>query len=177
MFRALCRWTERFYRSHPGIKSPLQRFVHSQERGLGLWVSSMIVYAVYLVTSYFHTEHHKNAFPMDYTDPLKGFQHVDPKNLFHIEGISGGMHGSWFLYSSFLCFFVSIFTWWKLVWWDWNPGIIDNRVQDFEEILAHSFISAGEPARGLYCRTTMVKKPIRYVCFYAFIMLVYMIEY
>lgn len=157
-----CRWTERFYKTHTGIKSPMQRIMLCKQRGLGLWLSTMLVYAVYLVTSFFALQNRRNAFTADDDSArLEGFQHVDPENLFHIRGVHGGMHAPWFLYTSILCFFVAVFTWWKLVWWDWNPGIIDNRIQDYEEILAHSFITAGEPARGLYCRTTMVKKPIR----------------
>jgi hypothetical protein len=128
----------------------------------------MLLYAVYLVSSYFAMENPSqrlesyNELSIKYPSTYYGvFLEIDPKNPFHLLGLLGGEDAPWFLYCSFLIFFAAIISALKLIFWDWNPGIIDHRIQDFEEILAHSFISAGEPAHGLYCRTSMVKKPIR----------------
>lgn len=142
--------------------------IQCKEKGIGFWGACMLLYAVYLVASLFAMndssenmdtfEYLSIKYPHSY---FAVFLDVKPKNPLHILGLSGGENAPWFLYAAFLIYFTAIFTGLKLIFWDWNPGIIDNRIQDFEEILAHSFISAGEPSHGLYCRTSMVKKPIR----------------
>lgn len=128
----------------------------------------MLLYAVYLVSSYFAMDNPSqrldiyDELSIKYPSTYYGvFLDIDSKNPFHLLGLLGGQDAPWFLFSCFLIFFAAIVSSLKLIFWDWNPGIIDHRIQDFEEILALSFISAGEPAHGLYCRTSMVKKPIR----------------
>lgn len=153
------------YRRWQGKPSPnpnscrvLKEFYASKDKGLGFWLACIIVYGVYLVSTYYFWRS-EGRDPAD--KELSGFRHVDPYDIFHINAVSGAMASPSLLWVALLAYFTAILSWLKLVWIDWDPGIVDNRIQDFEEILAHSFIASGEPARRLFCKSTMVKKPIR----------------
>lgn len=56
---------------------------------------------------------------------------------------------------------LAIASWFKFILLDKDPGIINTRESDFEEVLAQSLLTNGPPPSTQYCRTTFVKKPLR----------------
>lgn len=97
----------------------------------------------------------------DVSNSLESFKDITFRNIFHIEGDIGGKHLLFIVYIAMGSMILSLFTWLYLVWYDRNPGIVDYREEDFEEVLTQSLYAQGAPNHKQYCRTTFVKKPLR----------------
>jgi hypothetical protein len=116
------------------------------------------MYAVYIVSSYFYCKDNASS----HADAsYETFRDVTYRNLFHIGGISGAHDVLWLLWLVMGVFVVACIFWIVLVWLQCDPGIINSRDQDFEEVLAQSLLCNGPPPSNGYCRTTLVKKPLR----------------
>ena len=130
----------------------------SSEKGIGLWIGTMTVYVVYLLSCFYYDF---DGFQENGSSSYHSLRYVNIKNIFHIGGIGGARNTVWILWLAMFWTFMSIATWLKVVWWNRDPGIINTRSEDFEEVLAQSLQSNGAPPASAYCRTTMVKKPLR----------------
>lgn len=118
----------------------------------------MPMFAVYILSSFFYCTNHKNV---NAVSSYSTFSEVSYQNIFHIGGISGAEGYIWLVFVTMGLFLVSMFLWVILVWFQLDPGIINTRDHDFEEVLAQSLLSSGPPPSSTYCRTTLVKKPLR----------------
>lgn len=135
--------------------------MEAKEQGLGLYLSCWLFYGIYILTCYFYTVDDENSSSHDITTSLESFQDITFRNIFHIEGDIGGTDMLIVLYIAMGSMMLSLLTWIYLVWYDRNPGIVDYREEDFEEVLIQSFYAQGAPNHKQFCRTTFVKKPLR----------------
>ena len=137
----------------------LYKLLLAPEKGLGLWLGSVTVFLMFLACSYFASfPEHRHASEGAHTDALGGSSVYNPADL---GGMSAAREDQELFWVT--CFFllVGAACWSKLVWLDRNPGIVDTREQDFDDILEESLRAHGAPPAQRYCRTTLVKKPIR----------------
>ena len=113
--------------------STLKAFLRAPEKGLGLWLGSMVMYLLYLLSAtideYYEGGHkHVNNI---YTEGAQGFHTLNPLDL----GGNTFVDHDFVLYLIVCGLFVtSIILWVKLVWFNSNPGIIDTRDQNFDEV-------------------------------------------
>jgi hypothetical protein len=120
-------------------------------------MATIILYAIYIMSSYYYTT-------MDFDDSSPDYRelgHASQKNMFHVGGISGARNAKWLLWVTLAALSASTILWVKLVWINPEPGIINTRREDFEEVLNQSMIAEGEPPADFYCRTTLIQKPMR----------------
>eukprot|EP01031_Cornospumella_fuschlensis_P026343 gene26343-31822_t len=110
-------------------------FFNAPEKGLGFWLGTMSIYFIYLYTIYTHNN------PFTPTPHSSSFFYnpmgIDAIFLILHISIGGGREGGV------------------------GGGVVNTRGGDFEEVLAASLSAMGPPPSRAYCRTTLVKKPIR----------------
>jgi len=140
--------------------STLQAFLRAPEKGLGLWVGCMIMYLLYLLSATvveFYRGGNKHI-DNQYTEGRHGYHTFNPLDL----GALSFVQEDFELYCVVCGLFVLCVTMWvKLVYFDYDPGIVDTRDVNFEEIMAQSFAVGGCPSTSLFCPTTLVRKPVR----------------
>lgn len=77
----------------------------------------------------------------------------------------GAMSGSTFdpnlFYFCYIGLIAAILYTFVMVWFVTDPGIVDTRYDDFDEILHDSIINNGKITHSKYCKTTLVIKPLR----------------
>lgn len=120
----------------------VQEIIQCPEKGLGVWLGSFLVFCVYLVISI--------VWPYE-TQP-----HFLP-----IAGTNSERKDLELFWTVFWLFILCGLMWVKIAWWDTDPGRIDTRDRDFEEVMEQSLLASGSPPAHSYCRTTLVKKPLR----------------
>lgn len=108
-------------------------FLCAPEKGLGLWLGSMSMYFLYLLSAtvnHYASLKHEHI-TNDYTNGIAGFQTVHPLDL----------GGNSFVYEDRVLYFVvcglylaCVVSWVWLVWFCTDPGIIDTRDANFEEV-------------------------------------------
>ncbi len=119
----------------------------------------MPMYGIYIMSSFFYSQ--ENGRKSSSQASYSSFKDVAYENIFHVGGISGGKGQLWLLWLTIGLFFMSSVLWVAVVFIQTDPGIVNTRDQDFEEVLAQSLLSSGPPPSTSYCRTTLVKKPLR----------------
>jgi len=134
----------------------------AKEAGLGLYLACWLFYAIFLLTSYFYTTDDDTNSSHDTSSSLTSWREMTYHNIFHVNGLVGGMEMIYVLYVAMGSAFLSLCLWIYLVFGSGhNPGIIDHREADFEELLQQSLYTLAPPSTKLYCHTTFVKKPLR----------------
>jgi hypothetical protein len=112
------------------------------EKYLGFWIGSMSVAILYFVCNIVKEVYHTNSLQ------LRGLNAID--NDSHLFWIS----------VFFLVLVLAIHTY--VVWISPDPGMIQTRESDFDAAMRDSMTAGGAtPSSDSYCRTTLVKKPIR----------------
>lgn len=121
------------------------------EKGIGFWLGSMSIYAIYLYSS----------FCTDTNTADSTLSHGDVLNPLQLQAIDSWEYDQELFSLAALSFLCAVGIWCKFMLCNSNPGIINTREADFEEVLAQSLLANGPPPSGQYCRTTFVKKPLR----------------
>lgn len=136
----------------------LQEFLSSPEKGLGLWLGSMSTYLVFLFSSASAVYGGEDGGPQR---TIAEGGRVPLSNPLGIGGLTAAREDPalFWLCSAFLV--LCLLLWMQLVWLQPDPGMLDTRYKDFEEVMAHSLSAQGPPPPHLFCRTTLVKKPLR----------------
>lgn len=118
--------------------STLKAFLRAPEKGLGLWLGSMAMYLLYLLSATlneFYHGPHKHISNI-YTRGAQGFHTLNPLEL----GGNSFTEHDFLLYLIVCGLFVTISVLWtKLVWFNYDPGIIDTRDQNFDEVGTQRF--------------------------------------
>jgi len=148
----------------------LQRLLAEPERQLGFYVGSfagIVFYWSSCLSLFLSRQTWEVAVSAGYsakTRGASGFALVSSPNPLGIGGISSGEYGrgdvALFLATG-IFLFLSLLSWVKIAWLDKDPGIIDTRKNDFEDILNEALVLGTSPPSSLYCRTTLVRKPLR----------------
>ena len=113
----------------------LQNFLRAPEKGLGLWAGSMVMYLLYLLCATvdeFYRGGHKHI-KNEYTDGAHGFHTLNPLDL----GGTSYVQEDFILYCVVCGLFVlctALFV--RLVYCSDDPGIVDTRDINFEEVSA-----------------------------------------
>lgn len=119
--------------------------VTAPERYMGFWMGCMATYAFYLglsIAEYF------------YADSVGR----------HFNGLQAiGSASNFPLHFCILLFFsaATIYYWLWIEVFSPDPGIVDTRYEDFDEIMQHSSRIRSAPPSQMYCRTSLVRKPLR----------------
>jgi hypothetical protein len=79
----------------------------------------------------------------------------------NLGGLSGSTDDVGLFWATLLSLLLSTALWFKLVWFDTDPGAVRTRHIDFDVIMDECLRSAGVPPAHKYCRTTLVRKPLR----------------
>jgi hypothetical protein len=113
--------------------SSIRAFLRAPEKGLGLWLGTMAMYFLYLASASidgFTRERHKKI-NNDYTGGVAGFHTINPLDL----GGNSFVDYDYVLFYVVCGLFISCaVAWVKLVWFSTDPGIIDTRDQNFDEV-------------------------------------------
>ena len=83
--------------------------------------------------------------------------------LFSIAGTSSAIHDTILFFVSIFLLIVCQLLWLRLVWFEEDPGSVDTRYDDFEAILQLAVKNGGSLTTLRYCRSLLVRKPIRFV--------------
>jgi hypothetical protein len=113
--------------------STLRAFLRAPEKGLGLWVGSMAMYFLYLASATVdgYTRHKHEKINNDYTGGVAGFHTINPLDL----GGNSFVDFDYYLYYIVCGLYIfCVVAWVKLVWFSTDPGIIDTRDENFEEV-------------------------------------------
>jgi hypothetical protein len=94
----------------------------------------MFAQGIFLTTCYFSVHDEIGYENEGFSNHLSSFKHIIHHNLFQIRGVSGGYDFPWLLWIAALTYLGCIVMWLVVVWIVQDPGIIDNRAQDFEEV-------------------------------------------
>jgi len=127
--------------------STWQRFIIAPESYLGLWAGCLLASFVYIISSlqYLHSLYYLSS----------------PYNPSNMGALGYNMEDLDFLLIIFVSTIFMTIIWVKLVFITSDPGIIDTREIDFDEVLESSKKLLGAPNSREFCLTTMVKKPLR----------------
>lgn len=109
----------------------MQDVLSCPEKGLGMWLGSITVYSVYLVSCLFWAE-----FGAGKRYKISGSSTVvrlhDPLGL---GGVDGEVDDTYLFWSILSLLVLAAAAWLKLAWLDTDPGIIDTRNENFEEVI------------------------------------------
>ena len=113
--------------------STLKALLRAPEKGLGLWLGTMTIYLVYLFCAVFDFYQGRKVDKINntYTKGVGGFHTVNPLDLGAMSFV--GQDSELFLVVCGL-FLACVLLWLRLVWLCRDPGIVDTRDQNFEEV-------------------------------------------
>jgi hypothetical protein len=129
------------------LDSIYKRYNSYPERHLGSVFGQLSILALFLVISF----------------SCKSGEDINVYNnsFVSLAGMSGStLYPKLFYSCCILILIVFLFTVY-IVWFVKNPGIIDTRFDDFDEILHESIVNNGSVPHRKYCKTTLVIKPLR----------------
>lgn len=117
---------------NPPAPSALKVFLNAPEKGLGLWLGTMLMFFLYLLgvslNEYAQGQH--ETMNKDYTHG-GGFKTINPVDL----GGNSFVKDDFILYIIVCCLFITcVVAWVYLVWFATDPGIIDTRDENFDEV-------------------------------------------
>eukprot|EP01034_Spumella_vulgaris_P021517 gene21517-27552_t len=133
-----------------------QDLLSCPEKGLGMWLGSVTVYVVYLISCLFWAEYGAGK-RFAVSDSTTVRLH-DPLGL---GGVDGEVDDTYLFWTILSMLVLAAAVWLKLAWLDTDPGIIDTRDENHDEVMTQSLMTSGCPATDKYCRTTLVRKPMR----------------
>ena len=123
---------------NPPAPSTLKIFLNAPEKGLGLWIGTASMFFLYLlgVSLNEYAQQHHQDMDKDYTNG-GGFKTINPVDL----GGNSLVRDDFILYIIVCSLFVlCVVSWVKLVWYSTDPGIIDTRDENFDEVGAAIYI-------------------------------------
>lgn len=121
-----------------GRSPQLRRMLLAREKYLGLWLGTMAAVGAMLLCC------------VSVLDDSLG-----------IMGVASASHDSSLFLAVFVLYFCCLLLWWSLCFLQPDPGAVDTRMRDFDEVMAESAKCGGAPPQHLYCPTTLMKKPTR----------------
>eukprot|EP01039_Chlorochromonas_danica_P001485 gene1485-1618_t len=133
----------------------MEKLKEAPEKGRGFWLGSILVYGVYFWSC------HYSGIGTPATAAYQTFLHWSYRNPLQLQAIDALDKDEMLYYVSAVFAALSFLSWLALVFIYSDPGIINTRESDFEEVLARSLVCNGPPPSSQYCRTTFVKKPLR----------------
>lgn len=126
---------------------PWHAWVIAPEKYLGFWFGSFILIQFFFIWLLVRGDEAADA-----PQPQQGAERLRPMTASDVSGV---------IYASFVVSAIVLAAWLRVVWWDTDPGVIRTRDRDFDQVLQSSLMNDGAPDSDLYCRTTLVRKPIR----------------
>lgn len=134
----------------------------------------MSVYLVYLFSCMLYEGEYRHSSQYAISQSV----HIDSKNPLGVVGIDADNKDPILFWIVVSLTGISIITWLKLVLFQGNPGMVNSRFRHYEEVvtlildilacltliyqvLAQSLHAQGPPLQNIYCKTTLVKKPLR----------------
>jgi hypothetical protein len=138
--------------------------VQAPERYLGLYIGSVSALVLYWICCQFHEAFNIKSYSKEFNSERHfniGTNVVSFASPFYLGGVDCAINDPWLFYSTLVLVLISVSLWLKLVWLDTDPGTVDTRFYDFDAIMEKSIEHMGQPPAQLYCRTSLVKKPLR----------------
>jgi len=136
----------------------MKKVIVAPERLLGVWVGTMIAVMIYLFSCINVYSNHDSY---DYNHHAKTFGYGSSINILGIGGVSSCYYDLKLFFITFVSWLGCIYIWIMLVWIRIDPGMIDTRESDFDAALESSYRNGGKEPDEIYCRTTLIKKPLR----------------
>lgn len=145
----------------PYYLSLWSKFVCAQEKYVGIYLGVFCAFALYFFASIDFGLNYSRENNTSFDVNSLWMSSNEGTTFFRLGGISGYRDDADLFWLAFLLMLISLALWLLLVLNVLDPGIIDTRITDFDEIMTESFRVAGIPPHQQYCRTTLVKKPMR----------------
>jgi uncharacterized membrane protein len=132
--------------------------VLARERYVGIYIGTfgaIMFYILYCIIVWIDQTSKSNNHPVKWSDYREGSVN------FLVGGTSGVGEDKILFLAAVSGMIVSIFLWSLLAIVQLDPGSVDTRNDDFEAILQASLVSGGAPPAQNYCRSLLVRKPVR----------------
>mmetsp|Transcript_8952 Transcript_8952/g.13456 ORF Transcript_8952/g.13456 Transcript_8952/m.13456 type:complete len:728 (-) Transcript_8952:148-2331(-) len=131
-----------------------QQVVGAPEKYVGFWVGNVAAFLFYFFCCM--------AYRYSSEDDDEGTFKGAARNSQGLAGLDCLTEDPALFWTALLSLAVTIVLWVVVVWIRTDPGMVDTRADDFDEVMKQSILSGGTaPSATTYCRTTLVKKPIR----------------
>ena len=150
--------------STDGCRDFFLNFVMAREKILGVYVGMVMTCLLFwfcslrigIVSGFSSNATYLNSLnDVSYTNPTMG------AGFFNLGGLSGSTDDQGLFWATLGSLLISAMLWLKLVWFDTDPGAVYTRYQDFDILMEECLRSSGMPPAHKYCRTTLVRKPLR----------------
>lgn len=131
------------------ILTPLQSMLSAPERFPGLWLGSFMTCVIYCMMCLGYAA----ATDEQRAEGGAGWETV---------GLDSVLEERKLFTAAMLLVVVTVVTWARMVLMPAHPGLVDTRHRDFDTVLQQSLaLNGAAPDSSLYCRTTLLRKPVR----------------
>jgi hypothetical protein len=138
-----------------------QQIIGAPEKYIGFWLGNIMAFTYYYLSALayaYHSRHNNND---DDTDDHSAYS-TQNRNPNHLAGLNCALKDPVLFWWTLILLAVTLISWLMIVWIFPDPGLVDTREKDFFEVMEQSLQEGGGPPNAtLYCRTTLVKKPLR----------------
>ena len=150
--------------SSDGCRDFFLNFVMAREKVLGVYMGMVLTCLLFwfcslrigIVSGFSSSATYLHSLTdVSFTNPTLG------AGFFSLGGLSGSTDDQGLFWATLVSLLTSAVLWLKLVWFDTDPGAVYTRYQDFDVLMEECLRSSGMPPAHKYCRTTLVRKPLR----------------
>lgn len=136
-----------------------QRILGAPEKYIGFWLGNILAFSYYYLSAIVYS--YQSSQNDDDTDDHSAYQDK-VRNPTHIAGLNCALKDPGLFWCTLIFLLITLITWTMIVWIFPDPGIVNTRENDFNEVMEQSLQEGGGPPNSTtYCRTTLVKKPLR----------------
>lgn len=140
-----------------------QQILGAPEKYIGFWLGNILAYLYFYLSVIVYTYYNDNNEDdnVSNNDDHSAYQ-SHSRNPTHIAGLNCLKKDPSLFCATLVFLFITFIAWLMIVWIFPDPGIVDTRERDFFEVMEQSLHEGGVPPNAsTYCRTTLVKKPLR----------------
>jgi hypothetical protein len=138
-----------------------QQIIGAPEKYIGFWLGNILAFLYFYLSAIVYAAY-SDENSDDETDDHSAFQD-DHRNPTQIAGLNCALKDPLLFSWTLVFLFITLISWTMIVFIFPDPGIVDTRDRDFFEVMEQSLQEGGGPPNATaYCRTTLVKKPLRF---------------
>lgn len=132
--------------------------IEAPEKFVGMWLCAFCAGMFYLLACYLIKDTYIN-----YRSDMRinDFSMLSSNNFLILAGTGAAYYYPKFYFFCVINNLVCLISFLGMVFLNKDPGIIDTRAKDFEDVLSDSLKNLGPPTHAFFCRTTMCRKPMR----------------
>jgi hypothetical protein len=141
-----------------------QQIIGAPEKYIGFWLGNILAFSYFYLSAIVYASSSKSSDGDDEeTDDHSAFQDKH-RNPTQIAGLNYALKDPLLFWWTLVFLVITLVSWTMIVFIFPDPGIVDTRDRDFFEVMDQSLQEGGGPPNATaYCRTTLVKKPLRSV--------------